>query len=220
MKCGFRAHTAFTWLGKAADPHLPSWPCRYICRAKVWRLGGSMKFISVRYHFWVKLPSNLAGNKPWTAPAKGWEWDVHIYFSFCSQGHKIPVSAQEKERWWKEGRASYIHPFTLLLTLFLLWFPNLPEGAVHGMDLQSHYKVCMCFHQSCLAAQERHWGFPSVPMAARGGGQFSTHSLHQSPRISVSWGSLNSAVGSSSGCHLTAQPGPQPSSVGHNLDKK
>lgn len=130
MGCGFRAHIASTWLGKAADPHLPSWPCGYICRAKVRRLGGSVKFISAYHHFWVNLPSIQGGNKPCPSLAQGWEWNAHIYFSFCSPQHKGLVSAQEKKSGGTEKELSTsFHPPVSTLVLRSAWRSSLQNGS-------------------------------------------------------------------------------------------
>lgn len=205
---GFRAHIAFTCLGKAADPHLPSWPCGYICRAKVRTLGGSVKFISAHYHFWLNLPSNQAGNKPCPAPAKGWEWNVHIYFSFCSSGHKDPVNAQEEKGGGTEKELpTSIHPPVSTLVPRSTWRSSLQNGSAVPLQGQHVFpSVLSCC--TIIAFLQCQWlqGEDSSPPCS--------HSLHQSPGIPTRWGSLYSSVGSWSGCHLTAHPGPQPSLCG------
>lgn len=50
---------------------------------------------------------------------------------FLLTRHKDPVNAQEEKG---VGRKSFLHPFALLLALFLLWFPNLPEGSAVSLQ--------------------------------------------------------------------------------------
>lgn len=102
-----------------------------------------------------------AGNKPCPPLDKGWEWDAHIHFQvLLIRSHSPCRFPGRKGQRVKEASFTPALPSSLPFQACFSSGPT-PAWGEQPAEQSCPCRICTHFHQSCLAAQEQHWGFPA-----------------------------------------------------------